>query len=48
MILGFVLHFCCMARLTNWQLQKLIEVEAGKAFFTLKCQMKTRIKSADT
>lgn len=32
------LHICCMARLTIWQLQKLIKAEAGKVIFTFHCQ----------
>lgn len=32
------LHICCMARLTIWQLQKLIKAEAGKVIFTFHWQ----------
>lgn len=32
-----ILHFCCLARLTTWQLQKLIEAEVREVIFTLQC-----------
>lgn len=38
------LYFCCLARLTTLQLQKLIEAEAQKVLFTLQCQTRTRLR----
>lgn len=39
-----ILHSCCLARLTTWQLQELIEVGAGEVIFTLQCHMEASVR----